>query len=187
MGRTPWATYLVPGLPQLWRRLTWPALGLALGFVAVVNLLALVTLVWTDILPNPWQKTAWGAVAVVWAGTAVAARRGASRQVEYDEKLEASDSYSQAITYYLKGSWFEAECVLRGLLRRNPRDVDAGLMLATLLRHNGRLDEAGGQLDRIDRFDEAAKWILEIDRERRWLAATPDGPSPQTVEPNNGD
>jgi single-stranded DNA-specific DHH superfamily exonuclease len=87
----------------------------------------------------------------------------------------------------LKGNWFEAECVLVGLLRCDPRDVDAGLMLATLFRHTGRLDEAARQLDSVERFDEAAKWIVEIDRERQWLAQAPEEPSVETVESNNGD
>ena len=70
----------------------------------------------------------------------------------------------------MKGDYYQAEHVLEGLLRRNLRDVDARLMLATLLRHTGRLDEAAGQLDTLARFEGAGKWELEMRRERELLA-----------------
>jgi thioredoxin-like negative regulator of GroEL len=69
----------------------------------------------------------------------------------------------------LKGNWVESEHLICRVLRRAPRDLDAGLMLATLLRHTGRLEEAQRQLDRIVRFEGAHKWALEIRREREFL------------------
>jgi len=56
-----------------------------------------------------------------------------------------------------------------------------------LYRHTGRLEEAASQLDRLERMDEAAKWGLEISRERQWLAANPQPPSDDPVESTNGD
>jgi cytochrome c-type biogenesis protein CcmH/NrfG len=70
----------------------------------------------------------------------------------------------------LKGDYYQAEHVLEELLRRNLRDVDARLMLATLLRHTGRLDEAAGQLDTLVRLEGASKWQWEIEQERDLLA-----------------
>ena len=69
----------------------------------------------------------------------------------------------------MKGDYYRAEHVLEGLLRRNLRDVDARLMLATLLRHTGRLDEAAGELDALARLEGAGKWELEMRREREFL------------------
>ena len=57
------------------------------------------------------------------------------------------------------------------LLQRHPRDVEARLLLATLLRHARRYPEALDQLDRLERLNDAAKWTLEIETERRHLAA----------------
>jgi len=70
---------------------------------------------------------------------------------------------------YLQADWFESERALRRLLEENPRDLDAGLMLATLLRRTGRPGEAERELDRIERFDGSEKWELEIRRERELL------------------
>ena len=82
------------------------------------------------------------------------------------------NGFREAAEYYLKGNWFEAECALVELLRQNPRDPEAGLMLATLLRHTGRLEEATNHLDRLERFEGSRKWALEIRRERAKIAAT---------------
>jgi hypothetical protein len=43
-------------------------------------------------------------------------------------------------------------------------------MLATLLRHTGRLEEAVEHLDRLQRMEGSEKWGLEIQRERELLA-----------------
>jgi len=161
----------------LWRRGSWSALGLALGFAALVNLTLVAGVVWPELFPEALRKGSWAALVVVWVGSVVVARWREGDATAADRQPEADDPYRQATQYYLQGSWFEAECALAGLLRRNPRDVDAALMLATLYRHAGRLDDAARQLAQLERFDEAAKWALEIDRERRWLAAAQDQPA----------
>ena len=43
-------------------------------------------------------------------------------------------------------------------------------MLATVLRHTGRFDEAAKQLDQLVCFDGAEKWELEIQKERELLS-----------------
>ena len=56
-------------------------------------------------------------------------------------------------------------------MRKNRRDVEARLMLATLLRHTRRPEEAARQLEVLVRLDEARKWELEIQHEWNMLAA----------------
>ena len=57
--------------------------------------------------------------------------------------------FSEALDHYLKGDNYQAEQILEGLLRRNVRDLDARLMLATLLRRDRRFDEATEHLDML--------------------------------------
>ena len=171
---------------MVWRRGAWSALLLALGSALLLNVALIGSLVWTDLYPAMVQKGAWVAVVVVWVGAAVAARAR-------DARLHAAgpdgqdDEFATAIEHYLKGNWFETECVLAGLLRRNPRDAEAGLMLATLYRHAGRIEEAATQLERLERMDESGKWGLEISRERLWLAENRQQPPDDPVESTNGD
>jgi thioredoxin-like negative regulator of GroEL len=80
------------------------------------------------------------------------------------------DGFPDAIQLYLKGDYYRAEGVLQRLIAMDTGDADARLMLATLLRHAGRCDEAVGQLDALSLVDGAEKWQLEIARERQRLA-----------------
>jgi hypothetical protein len=169
MGRTPWATYLWPGLAQLWRRGSWLGLAVAVGFALLLNLAILATLFWIELLSARVRTSVYLGIAVFWVGSAVVAyharrRSEAEGSVEKDE-----DGLRAAIEQYLKGNWFETERALESLLRRNPRDIEAGLMWATLMRRQGRLHEAVKELDRIERFEGHQKWELEIRRERELL------------------
>lgn len=189
MGRRPWATYLWPGLPQIHHWGAWSAFALAVGFAVLLNGTLVVSFLWPELVPPAVRSTGWLAVGLVWFGSAAFSwmkdrriRAGSTEAVK-----EATDTYSEAQHQYLRGNWFEAECLLAGLLRRNPRDLEAGLLLATLYRHNGRLEEAGGQLDRLERFEGCAKWELEIFRERQLLREARETQASQPVNLDNGE
>jgi len=78
-----------------------------------------------------------------------------------------SDAFVEALDHYLKGDYDQAHRILGELIARNDRDADARLMLATLLRHVGRIDEALEELDRLTKLEDAVKWEWEIREERR--------------------
>jgi hypothetical protein len=149
----------------------------AVGAAGLVNLALASSLVWSELLPGRVRTGAWLAVALLWAGSAGFSRWGERRKTVQEENPRTDDAYLEATEHYLKGNWFEAECRLRKLLRDEPRDLEAGLMLATLLRHTGRLAEAAQQLDRLQRLDGWERWAMEIGRERAYLAdvSEPEG------------
>jgi tetratricopeptide repeat protein len=184
MSRMPWATYLWPGLPQLWFSGLWSGLVLAAGFAVLFNLLLLASLVWVELLSPLHLRLGWLAIGTLWCGSAVLsagyARRGATRGTTSAEAL-----FREALSEYLQGSWFEAETVLGRLLQRHPRDVEARLLLATLLRHARRFPEALDQLDRLERLRDATKWTHEIAGEREWMLG--GEPSRPPAEPDVAD
>ena len=65
--------------------------------------------------------------------------------------------------------------MLAALLKHDIRDIPARLLLASLLRRVGRLEEAKRQLDTLGRFEAAEKWQLEIQRERQLILYKPTG------------
>jgi hypothetical protein len=140
------------------------------GFAALLNLAILSTLVWSELLPPGLRNLAWLAVVVGWVGSAAFSLRRSHDPQEGSGP--ADDRFRDAQDHYLKGNWFEAERLLVGQLRRNPRDVDSRLMLATLLRHTRRFKEAAWHLDRLQRLEGSEKWRLEIRREWELLAET---------------
>jgi hypothetical protein len=73
--------------------------------------------------------------------------------------------FREALGEYLKGHWLEAEASLGLLLRHDPRDVEARLMLASVFRHTSRLPQARRQLVALSRLEGAEKWRTEITAE----------------------
>jgi tetratricopeptide (TPR) repeat protein len=184
MGRTPLGTYLWPGLPQLCRHGSWSALGVAVTFAALLNLALASSLLWSELLVPGLRNGAWTAVVAVWACSAIISYRQDRRRPVAQESGRSEDGFCAALDHYLKGNWFEAEQILNGLLERNPRDLDARLMLAGLFRHAGRYDEAVRQLERLERFEGSQKWELEIRRERQLLEEArteDDGESAESI------
>ena len=169
MVRMPWATYLWPGLPQLWRQGLWWGLALAVGFGILLNLLVMASFVWVELLGPVSLKLAWLAMSVLWLGSA-AASVWHSWGVVPRVLGSAEAMFRTALSEYLKGNWFEAERTLGRLLEVRPRDVEARLLLATLLRHNGRLNEALEQLARLELLEDARRWAREIEVERQAIA-----------------
>ena len=88
---------------------------------------------------------------------------------QWDEVFEAPSRtlFIQAQTEYLKGHWKEAETLLQGLIHNEQRDVEARLLLSTLYRRTQQFERSLEELKQLEKFDEAAHWELEIDRERQ--------------------
>ena len=168
MFASPYMMCLWPGLPRLWLRGDWSALVIAVAFGGVLNLVLASSFVWPELLPPSLNVIAWIIVGIVWSGSAVLGYRSLP-DLREPPPVDDQGLFIQAQAEYLKGHWFEAETILRKLLRNCHRDADAQLMLATLYRHTRRFDEAAKQLDRIDRLDEAVKWRWEIEKERAML------------------
>ncbi|HEX3726706.1 MAG TPA: hypothetical protein VHV08_10710 [Pirellulales bacterium] len=169
MRRVPWVTYFWPGLPQLWGRGLWSALALAIGFGLLLNLLLLTSYVWVELLSRVHLRWSWLALGSLWALSAGLSALFAGR-MPLSQTTSGEALFRQALSEYLQGSWFEAEAILGRLLRLDPRDVDARLLLATLLRHTARWYEALEQLDRLERLRDADKWAQEIAAERQEIA-----------------
>jgi hypothetical protein len=170
MRKMRWTTCLWPGLPQLWTHGSWSGLALALGTAVVLDLLVLVSFGWSELVDQSVRNILWAAFGAFWVVAVSWSVRQCRRRAAAATPDPRKDPFAEALDLYLKGDYYQAEHVLEGLLRRNLRDVDARLMLATLLRHTGRFDEAVAQLDGLARFEGAGKWELEIRRERELLA-----------------
>ena len=190
-----WAAYLWPGLPHLWIAGSWAGLILALSFTVLLNLVLVTTLVWTDWLPARVQLACAALLGVIWLAAVIETRFelrriAASRQqsgdcadsgvdgtleADQEEGIPADELFRQAQAAYLRGDWLAAERSLLDLLRLDRRDIEGQLLLATLWRHSGRFDEAVGQLDRLQRLEDAAAWQFEINREREFIAVARGG------------
>lgn len=162
--------FLWPGLPQLWCRGSWTGLLLAASFAMLLNTVLATTVVWTEWASAAVGRIGWLLVACFWAVSAAVSWRWWPHQAIGRYETPDGDLYREALSEYLRADWFKAETQCRELLRRNPRDVDAHLLLATLLRRTGRLSEAAQRLTLLSRLDNAVKWQMEIEHEQDQLA-----------------
>lgn len=180
-----WLTLVWPGLPQLWFAGSWAGLALAAGFAAVLNLGIVSSRLWTELLTPESQALIWLAAGGIWtASAALSARWVAGLRLSGPSAVD-EDLFNAAQNEYLKGNWYEAEVALNRLLDRNILDVEARLMLASLLRRTGRRDEAATQLSRLSRTDGAERWRLETARLKQRIAddaSEPANDSPVAVE-----
>jgi len=164
-----------PGLPGLWYRGHFSSLLLAIGFAIVLNLALITSFVWPHCLGETFPIVAWPTVLILWTVAAFVSVStlpdvmsvATTANVSADETTDTL--FIQAQHEYLSGDWQAAESLLRQRLGRFPRDVESRLLLATLLRHDRRLEQASDQLDTIQKFDESHAWDFEIRRERRLI------------------
>ncbi len=167
MSKTPKILCMWPGLPELWGRGSWSAVILALGFTLLINIVLVSSLVWTSWLDPALRLAGWLAVVSLWVAAAWNARRTAA---EPGEDSLREQWFAEAQSHYLRGEWYEAETLLCRLAGRKGHDVDALVMLATLKRHTGRLDEAEALLEQLIHRDDARDWQRELLAEQALVA-----------------
>ncbi|MCL2348846.1 MAG: hypothetical protein FWC50_11385 [Planctomycetaceae bacterium] len=138
--------------------------GLTLGMFLLVNFY------WTELLSAGMQKASFFGLAAVWMWlTFQASACGKKCAVQNQPPAPEKDMFPEAQLHYLQGNWFEAECCLVMQLKKNPRDVETMLMLATIYRHNQRFDEAANLLHSLDLLEGTVRWKHELRLEKRKL------------------
>ena len=168
MRRTPWITYLWPGLPHCWVAGSWTGLAVACAATALVCGLLASSLVWVELVGQNVLRCGIAAAAGLWIGAATWALRHPPASAT--PPAATQDLFRTSLGEYLQGNWFEAEALVGKILAMDARDAEARLLLATLLRHTGRLAEADEQLDRLELLDGALPWREEIAAERDLLS-----------------
>ncbi len=164
-----WFTPLWPGLTQLWFSGAWWGLAIGCGFAWLLNLAIVSTVVWTEWL-DPWSRVGvWVLLLLVWAGSVTLSFRQLWTDNPEQAAKAAEDLFRRAQREYLTGNWIQAEQLLTQLLALDGKDVNAHLLMASLLRRTGQLAEAAERLRRLSTMDGTEKWRGEIDRERKIL------------------
>ena len=164
-----WATYLWPGLPQLWFDGAWSGLALSIGFALLVDLLLVASLICDELLEPGVLRFGWLALGLAWASSLVLLGWGEKTRTAQAQSPRQEDLFRRALAEYLQGSWFEAESLCRQVIAGHPRDVDARLLVVTVMRRTKRYAEALDQLAELERIESAARWRAEIQQEKRLL------------------
>ena len=142
-------------------------MALAVGFTALANVLAAADVRVERVAAGATcDGPALGTLAVIWLLAWIEGRADWRRLLAELSAGEGGDGrtpaelsdhwFREAQAAYLAGDWVSAEQTLLKLLKHDPRDAEARLMLATLWRHEGRRDAAAEELDRLERLETAA-------------------------------
>ena len=164
-----------PGLARLWVRGHSSSLLVAIGFAILLNLALVSTFLWPTSLGVTFPLVAWPTILLVWTASTWVSYKclpdvmavGSQSRENVGETTDTL--FNQAQREYLKGHWTETESLLKRRLVSVPRDVESRLLLATMLRHQRRLDAAREELKMIPKFDESLHWDFEIERERKLI------------------
>jgi len=84
---------------------------------------------------------------------------------EHEDVLPARPTdalFIKARNQYLKGNWYETESLIQQIMDKFPTDLEAKLLSISLLRHQGRLEEALIAITEIQKWDDSEKWEFEI-------------------------
>lgn len=170
-----------PGLARLWCEGSFVGLGWALALASLLHFAVLSTFVWPEWIPYPIMSAVWIGIVVICGLAWVAGWMGFTHSTDKNLGSDLrNDLFRQAQREYLRGNWFRAETALEQLLATDRVGVLARLMLATLCRHIGRIDEARQHLSILEELPDGGRWQLEVTRERRLLAKS--GGSDQSAD-----
>lgn len=78
-----------------------------------------------------------------------------------------NDRLLQAQEFYLQANYFEAEQILLPYCRSTDMDIEAALLLASILRRTERYPRAVELLEEMALLDRSWRWQDEIDQEKR--------------------
>jgi tetratricopeptide (TPR) repeat protein len=167
-----------PGLPWLWLRGSMAGLVLALATAVSLNVAVVTTFIWGDLVELPFTIAVWTATGVVWLVSTVSAVATFPPPLARPPSAEVDPLYVAARDAYLARDWTRAESRLRELLAFSPTDGEAQLLLGTLLRRVGRLDEARGALEKLAASDAGSRWRQATAAELVRIAAAVRGEAP---------
>lgn len=159
-----------PGLSRLWIDGNVWGLAAAIGFSVLLNMCLVSLLIWPAWIPSGLQRLLWLLAGIGWLSGFVDSLRHVWRRASMSAEDPQLDLFLAARGEYLRGEWAKTEEYLREILSETPRDVESRLMLATLMRHQGRPDEAREHLRNLQRMEGATQWNMEIQREWHFLA-----------------
>lgn len=158
---------LWPGFVGVVRRGLWDQLALALLFGVLAQATLCVNFFWSD-CPSGYLRASSGVVFLIAWIFLGAVASGRLKRYEKSLLFDADGAlFLEAQTRYLRGEWFEAECALKSVLKKNPQDAEALLLLATLYRHIKRFFEARQTLAALEKLEAADYWAYEIGLEKK--------------------
>ncbi len=157
-----------PGLPRLWFRGDLRALMVSLAFGLLVHFLLVATFYW-PLWVSGWVVLFGWIFAVGCSFFALIGNwmqwRSILEGTSSDEKSDAL--YLEAQLHYLRGDYFEAEAALHRIFSSGKQDVEAAILMVSILRRTRRWAQGIYCIDRLLLLEKSAPWRIELEMERK--------------------
>ncbi|MFO0065019.1 MAG: hypothetical protein ACK523_03575, partial [Pirellulaceae bacterium] len=159
-----------PGWTKLWNEGDLRSLLLSLLFGIFLNLWIAATWTW----PQWWTGQGWwsclAALAVAASASAFLAKDSLRSLALRQAPAKSADQWLQdAQESYLQANYPEAEASLHRIFAAGHQDIEAMLLMISVLRRTGRIAQAQFCIDRLRLLERAAPWMAELDQEQQKL------------------
>lgn len=165
---------LWPGYRGLWFRGDFTSLLIAVNFAVVLDVALLSTFIWTEWLSTKAIVALWSIICLSAVTSFLFSFRSLETRSRRMRIEEVDRLFREAQSNYLRGEYVDAEASLHRILNSGTEDMEAALLLASILRRTNRPEQARNWLDRLEKFEAANRWGLEIAHERGRLALATD-------------
>jgi hypothetical protein len=157
-----------PGWTKLWTEGDLRSLLLSLLFGILLNLWLAATWTW----PHWWTSQGWWsslvAIAVSASASAILAKDSLRSRALHQTPAKSADQWLQdAQESYLQANYTEAEASLHRIFAAGHQDIEAMLLMISVLRRTGRIAQAQFCIDRLRLLERASPWLAELDHEQK--------------------
>ena len=158
---------LWPGLIKLWRLGEWSSLLTALVFGFLLNVAIASTFLWPEWFDKPFVIFQWIVVGLIWCFCFWQSSQfnNDEEEIQQLKNTKTNPLFIEAQFEYLNLRFSKCVSLLRQILKRNPRDLEARLLLATTFRRQAKFDESEQELQRLEGIDQSVLWKDEIEKE----------------------
>ena len=166
------AIALWPGLPELWFRGEWQALAISIIFAVSFNMAILGTFVWPLWFESWMIRSLWCSIIFASGFSFVQANKRWAKTTGIPRSDgNSNERFIEAQRQYLHGNYFEAEALIQKILADGHEDIEAVLLLVSILRRTRRCQQALQWIERIKLCEKASAWIRELQVEKQLVEA----------------
>jgi hypothetical protein len=170
-----------PGLPELWYRGELRSLSISIIFAVSFNMAILGTFVWPLWFDSWMIRLLWCALIFASCFSFFYSRKSWAKINGTSVKDSNSNQrFVDAQRQYLHGNYFEAEAIIQKILADGHQDIEAVLLLVSILRRTRRCQQALQWIERIKLCEKASFWMRELQAEKQQVEALLT--SPETGE-----
>lgn len=178
---------LWPGLPRLWYQGNPASLAIAVFFALLLNTAIVSTFIYPLLLSTWTTRGLWLIVFIASCTGFLYTFKDWDEILGFEPKDENQDQlFEEAQNFYLRGEYFEAEASLHRIFATGRQDVEAAVLMVSILRRTRRWTQALYCIDRLMLLEKAAYWARDLQIERKRILESMESEKAKGIELSAG-